>query len=104
MAQTGVVSRNGEGVARGSSGLNTGDGTVLTVNLGFRPKKVEILNQTDITLWTKIDGMVDANTLKTVAAGTMTIDTASAIVITNTGFTYSATANVTGKVTNWYAE
>jgi hypothetical protein len=104
MAQTGIVSRSGQGIARGSNGTNTGDGTVLTVNLGFRPKLVCIFNETDVITWQKFDTQADANVLKTVAAGTMTKDTGSAIVFNSNGFVASAALNAAAKVLHWYAE
>lgn len=104
MAQTGIVLRSGQGIARGSCGTNTGDATVLTVHLGFKPKKVEIFNETDAILWSKYATQADANTVKVVTAGTMTKDTTSAIVITEDGFTTSAGLNAAAKVLHWYAE
>jgi hypothetical protein len=104
MAQTGTVSRFGQGIARGSNGTNTGDGTVLTINLGFRPKRVIIFNETDVITWEKFDTQADANVIKTVAAGTMTKDTTSAIVFNANGFTTSAALNASTKVLHWFAD
>lgn len=39
-----------------------------------------------------------------VAAGTMTKDTTSAIVLTAGGFVTTAALNASGKVLHWYAE
>jgi hypothetical protein len=103
MAQTGTVSRSGQGIARGSNGTNTGDGTVLTVNLGFRPKMVTIFNETDAILWQKMDTQADANAMKQVTAGTTTKDTTSAIVFSANGFSTSAALNASGKVLHWVA-
>lgn len=92
------------GIARGSQGVVTGDGTALSVTLGFRPKSVKLVNITGVIVWEKIDGMLDSNSLKTVTAGTLTVDTTSALVITDTGFLASAAANVSAASLVWYAE
>lgn len=101
---TGTVNRSGMGIARGSSGKATGDGTALSVTLGFKPKHVIIYNRTDVTRWEKFDGMADANSLKTVAAGTCTDDNTSAIVFAEKGFVTSAALNAAGKDLYWFAE
>jgi hypothetical protein len=94
------ASRETYGVARGATGTHTGDGTVLTVTLGYRPKRVELVNMTDNTVWTKIDGMPENTTLKD-AAGTPTVDTTSAIQIVQNGFVVSAAANIAAKAMVW---
>lgn len=101
---TGSVSRTGMGVARGSQGKATGDGTALSVTLGFRPKYVMIYNATDATKWEYLDGLAATQSIKTVTAGTMTTDTTSAITITDTGFATTAALNASGKALVWYAE
>lgn len=101
---TGTISRTGMGVARGSCGTATGDGTALSVTLGFQPKYVMIFNETDVIKWEKLYNQADANCIKTVAAGTMTKDTTSAIVLSDSGFVASAALFASGKVCHWYAE
>lgn len=91
------ASRDAMGIARGFTGTQTGDGTALTVTLGFRPKYVMVYNVTDATKWEKIDGMAASNSIKTVTAGTMTTDTTSAIQITENGFVVSAAAAANAK-------
>lgn len=100
----GSVARGSRGIARGSRGTVTGDGTALSVTLGWRPKYILIWNQTDAIRWEKIDGQVDAQSIKTVTAGTTTADATSAIVISDTGFLTSAALNANGKALFWYAE
>lgn len=95
------ASRNDMGIARNFSGTTTGDGTVLTVTLGWRPKYVVIFNETDAIKWEKIDGQAAANTIKTVTAGDMTKDTTSAIQITDNGFVCTAALNASGKALVW---
>lgn len=101
---TGSVSRNGMGIARGSCGTATGDGTALSVTLGFKPKHVIIYNETDAMRWEKFFTQVDANSVKTVTAGTQTTDTTSAIVLAEKGFVTSAALAANGKVLHWFAE
>lgn len=100
---TDTATRDTMGIARGVCGTSTGDGTALVVSLGFKPKMVVVYNQTDAVKWEKIDGMVDANSIKTVTAGTQTTDTTSAIVLSDTGFTLSAAANASAKSLAWAA-
>ncbi len=89
------------GVTRNDSGGHTGDGTLLTVNLGYRPKRVELINITDFIRFTKHDDMAAAVTLQEVAAGTMTAP--NVITITDRGFTVTAAANISAKVFTWHA-
>lgn len=91
------------GIARGCYGTATGDGTAITATLGFRPKHVIVVNLTDAMRWEKIDGMTDAQSLKTVTAGTQTTDTTSAIVLTDDGFTTSAALAASGKALVFFA-
>jgi len=99
-----TATRNEQGIARGASGSTTGDATVLTVTLGFRPQHVTIIDQTGPIRWEKIDGMLATQSLKTLAAGTTSLDTTSAIVITANGFTTSAALNASTHVLNWFAK
>lgn len=101
---SGTVSRTGMGVARGSCGTFTGDATVTTITLGFKPKYVMVFNETDVIKWEKLFTQADANTIKTVTAGTMTKDTTSAITLQEGGFTLTAALAAAAKVCHWYAE
>ena len=104
-----VASSNSEGRANMATGEFTGDGTVLTVNLGFTPKRVELVNVTDriSQLWVK--GMAATTTLNTDAAGARTANTSSLIVERTAiadgyrGFSVAAAANVSGKAYVWSA-
>jgi hypothetical protein len=100
---TDTPSRSANGMVRNISGTATGDGTALVVTLGFRPQHVIVLNETDAIRWEKIDGQADANSFKTVTAGTLTKDTTSAIVISDTGFTISAAAAANAKALVYFA-
>jgi uncharacterized protein YhdP len=89
------------GVTRNDSGGHTGDGTILNVNLGYRPKRVELINVTDAIRFTKHDDMAAAATLQEVAAGTMTVQ--NVITINDRGFSMTAAANINAKVFTWHA-
>jgi hypothetical protein len=102
------------GVANFASGLlTTGSATAVAVQIvvGFVPRHVRILNETDVVVWEKFDTMVAANTLKHVTAGDMTIDTGSAIVfdidpglgVAAESFTISTAISVASKVIEWAA-
>jgi len=60
-------------------------GEILTVELGYTPARVEIVNLTSLAkvVWT--DLMDEGKTLKTVAAGTTTLETANGISLTDAG-------------------
>lgn len=91
------------GVVNFATGSVTGDGTAIEVTLGFKPRFIKALNITDVESWEKYEGMSDAQALKTVTAGTTTVDTASGIVITSQGFTLLAAEFGTSDVVVWAA-
>jgi hypothetical protein len=71
------------------------DATAITatdyveIDVGFKPKYVEFLNATDRVGGEHYEGMADDSCLKTVAAGTRTLEITSGnggITLTNTGF------------------
>jgi len=100
---TGKVSRDSAGIAQSACGIATGDGTALSVTCGWRPKFVTVFNKTDVIKHEKIDGMLATETIKTVTAGTMTLDTTSAIVLTDRGFIVSAAMNGAADALVWFA-
>lgn len=92
------------GVLGFSSGSFTSDNTATTVTLGFVPRWVKVVNTTDVIVWEKIEGMAAANSIKTVTAGTTTVDTGSAILINTDGtITLSSTAVGSSKAISWVA-
>jgi hypothetical protein len=92
------ATRKGDGIVRIQDGAFTGDGTVVTVNLGFVPSEFILINQTDVVTFQKLRGMAAANCIKVIAAGTMTLDTSSAVVINADGtVTISAATNIAAK-------
>lgn len=83
----------------------TGDGTALSLSLGFNPRYVQLVNLTDRTTYEWYMGMANGETIKTVAAGTRTLDTADAAITPRgtisggsfRGCTVPAAVNITGK-------
>lgn len=88
-----TISKRGDGVVNVATASWTGDAAVQTITLGFVPYQVVIFNETDVIRWEKFDPMAAANCIKVVAAGTMTLDATSAIVI-NTDGTLTLTAGL----------
>lgn len=93
-----AISKRGDGIVNVATASWTGDATVQTVTLGFVPNHVIIFNETDVIRWEKADPMVAANCFKVVAAGTMTLDATSAILINTDGtLTLTAALNASAK-------
>lgn len=91
-------SKRADGIVNSQTASWTGDGAAQTITLGFVPLHVIVINETDVIRWEKIDPMAAANCLKTIAAGTMTLDATSAIVINSDGtLTLSAGLSASGK-------
>lgn len=104
MATVNATSRSA-GVVNFASGSFTSDNTATVVNLGFTPRWVKVINSTDVIVWEKIEGMAAANSVKTVTAGTTTVDTGSAILINTDGtITLSSTAVGSSKAISWVAQ
>lgn len=99
-----TLSKRADGIVNVVTGSWTGDGAAQTLTLGFVPLYIKIVNETDATTWEKWDPMVAANSIKTVTAGTMTVDTGSAIVINSDGtVTLSATLSANAKAFKFIA-
>lgn len=91
-------SRRGDGIVRVQDGAFTGDGTAVTINLGYIPTFFQLINQTDVIIYEKTRGMAAANCIKQIAAGTTTLDTGGAITFNSDGsITISAATNVAAK-------
>lgn len=103
MATVSAVSQDG-GISNFASGSFTSDNTATIVKLGFKARYVKVVNSTDVIVWEKIEGMAAANSVKTVTAGTTTVDTGSAILINDDGtITLSSTAVGNSKAISWVA-
>lgn len=78
---------------------------LATITLGFTPKRFRWLNATDRIEWEYSHGMADGTTLKTVAAGTRTLDTADvAIDVDDQVVTIAAAVIAQNKQYYWIAE
>jgi hypothetical protein len=97
------------GISNHATGTFTGAGAAVEADIGFTPRIVRVHNITDRISDEKFEGMTDAQTLRTVAAGTRTLETGSQIVIADPaadgfrGFTVAATAAIAAKVIVWEA-
>ena len=99
-----VATSQAMGLANFASGSFTSDNTATIVKPGFKPRWIKVVNTTDVSVWEKIEGMAAANSVKTVTAGTTTIDTGEAITDNGDGtFTLSATAVGNAKAISWVA-
>ena len=61
-----------------------GSGNIVSIALGDEPLRIDIVDTTTNIVWTWMRGMAATKCLKQVAAGTQTVDTSSAIVVTAT--------------------
>jgi hypothetical protein len=69
------------GIVNAAAGAYTGDGSgSILVNVGFTPRRVKVFDITDATTYEWVEGMPATNSFKVVTAGTMTVDTNSAVV------------------------
>lgn len=92
------------GISSFASGSFTSDNSITVVTLGFKPRWIKVVNTTDVIVWEKIEGMATANSVKTVTAGTTTIDAGAAITINTDGtFSLSAAAVGNAKAISWVA-
>jgi hypothetical protein len=103
------ASSQSAGIANCATGTFTGDGTICEVNLGFKPRYVKLINLTDRIVNEISDTMAATQTLKTVAAGTMTLDTDTDLLLVDgisddfRGFQVSAAVNIAAKVFHYIA-
>ena len=84
------------------SGKVIGHGADKKIVLGFKPKKVEVLNVTDRISATKLDTMPNLDALVRAANGDGTIQ--SFIELQSDGFLMKAGLAVTGKELHYLAE
>lgn len=93
------------GIVNFASGSFISDNSVTVVTLGFTPRWIKVVNSTDVIVWEKIEGMAAAASVKTVTAGTTTIDTGGAITINTDGTISLSAATVgTAKAISWVAQ
>lgn len=77
---TDLATTNDGGVSNCAVGSFTGTGADVEVTCGFKPRYVKLINITDRTVYEKTSDMVAANSLKQVAAGTLTDDAAGILL------------------------
>jgi hypothetical protein len=65
-----------------------------TISVGFMPRKVRYLNATDSIEFEWLFGMAATKTLKTVANGTRTLDTGTAITVSEATATLDSDLNL----------
>jgi hypothetical protein len=97
---------NGNGVDRHSSGSFLEDDTAadVTIELGFAPRYFRWVNETDRIEYEWYEGMAADTTIKTVAAGTRTLDTADAAInVDGSTVTVAAAAAIADKQCRWVA-
>lgn len=97
---------NSNGVVNYAIGKVVTDGgaaAATTFTLGFVPRKVRFVNLTDRITDEWFEGMSAANSLHTVAAGTVTLETTNGITVSGNTFTVTATTMVASKSFFWEA-
>ena len=62
-----------------ATGTFVGSGNAASLVLGFNPRYIEVVNETDNIIWEKMQGSTPNTSYKS-TAGTETIDTTSAIL------------------------
>ena len=85
--------------------LDTGTVAAFTIECGFKPRYVLVCNVTSRDQMEFYEGMADDSGIKTVAAGTRTLDVADAITPTDNGFTMGLDTDVvvTSEQISWLA-
>lgn len=98
---------NGDDVVRHVSGSYLDDAAspaAAEITLGFTPRYFAWHNVTDRITYEWFEGMANGTTLKTVAAGTRTLDTGdAAISVSNGVVTVAAAAILQNKQNRWVA-
>lgn len=107
MAQT-ITTRKPLNLLRLATGSYLDTGTVAAYDfttLGFKPRYVKVVNETDRTAIEWFEGMADSEGIVTVANGTVTLVTSNGIIPLVNGFTFGldTNVNVTSKQVSWIA-
>lgn len=106
MALTTNTQSNTNGVgnlAVGQIVTDSATAAAVTITLGFKPRYVRFVNLTDRITDEWFEGMSAANSLHTVAAGTMTLETTNGITVSGNTFSLTATTMVASKSFFWEA-
>ena len=89
-----------DGIVHSLTASFTGAGAIVTENFGFDPKYIKLVNETDRITHEWHEGMTAGTTLKTVAAGTRTLDLVggdNAINVDGSEVTIAAAAAISAK-------
>lgn len=94
-----------------ATGTATGTGSAINVEVGFKPVRVEIVNETDPGYFVWTDTMADGEMQKTIGAGTTTFESSGGISVYEgstteaEGFTIGADTDMNGNadVLHWTA-
>lgn len=101
---TATVAKRADGITNSVSGSFTGDGAITKITLGFNPLRFLLINTTDAIKFEKVDGQPAADSLKTIAVGTQSEDTTSAILFNGDGsVSINAATGIAAKVFAWIA-
>ena len=106
---TDTATSNSEGVVNMAVGSFTGAGADVDVTLGFKPRYLKLINLTDRTTYEITGDMTASHALKTVAAGTVTDDTAGILLYDGQssagyrGFLVPAAIAINTKALHWVA-
>lgn len=95
------------GVTRRVTGAVEGTGALINVRtVGFRPRRVTLLNVDGLVTAEWQDTMADDSMIKRVTAGTMTAPTSDGIIPLSDGFSIGVDAdvNAAGEVIHFSAE
>lgn len=76
-------------------GTYTGNGTSQVLNIGFRPKSVRIINETDGTVVVEcLLGMADGKGLKMIGSGAFSMLAANGVTLRPAGFSVGSDNSV----------
>lgn len=104
MALTTNTQSISQGVINQSAGRVITDGgaaAITTFTVGFLPRMVRWVNVTDLTTYEWYEGMAAASAVKTVAAGTRTLNLTEGPTIVNGSFSVPVTAILASKTYAW---
>ena len=106
MALTTNTQVNSNGIVNHATGhivSDSGAAAVTTITLGFAPRIVRFHNVTDRISDEWVSGMASANSIRSVAAGTRTLETTNGIAVSGNTFTLTAATMVASKTFVWEA-
>ena len=85
--------------------INSTAEAAFTIECGFKPRYVRVVNLTDRIEGEWYEGMTDDHMVKTIANGTKSHETSNGITVSVSGFTMAADSSVNGnnKQMSWIA-